>query len=116
MLDIYFYINTILFIIVGVVMLVGNVTYANYYTRIDKHDIDNFWMIYVIILFCGVINFLITLAAKLLSTGTSLNPVLYASGWVAVLLTIVYLYLISYTIFLGFCNLKDYFGKKRNKI
>ncbi|AMM44104.1 hypothetical protein FDG95_gp438 [Pectobacterium phage vB_PcaM_CBB] len=44
------------------------------------------------------------------------EPLNYGLGWLAVLSIIVYSIGVIWAICIGFCNLKQYFGRKRNKI
>lgn len=111
------YINGVLWAVVGIIMIVGNLTYADYYTKMNKKFVESFWWVYSICMGAAILNFLIVLIITLafgVTKGPS--PLNYGLGWLTGLSSIVYTLTILYGIIIGYCNLKQYFGRKRNKI
>lgn len=111
------YINGVLWVVVGVIMLVGNVTYADYYTKLNKKFLEYFWCTYLICIGVSFVNFMMVLVAKtLMNTTNELSPINYGLGWLYIMSLCIYSMFLIYSICFGFANLKQYFGRKRNKI
>lgn len=107
------YINGVLWAVVGIVMLIGNLTYADYYTKLNKNFVENFWYTYAICMSATIVNFVISFAVPATNGPSPLN---YGLGWLAGISIILYSTGIIWAICIGFSKLKHYFGKKRNKI
>lgn len=111
------YINGVLWAVVGIIMIIGNLTYADYYTKLNEKFLSNFWGTYAICMGAAIVNFVITFVITLAVGKTDgPSPLNYGLGWLAVLSIIVYTIGVIWVICIGYCNLKQYFGRKRNKI
>lgn len=111
------YINGVLWAVVGIIMIIGNLTYADYYTKLNEKFLNNFWCTYCICMGAAIVNFVITFVIdSFVDTNDSPSPLNYGLGWLAVMSMMVYTVSIIWVISIGYCKLKRYFGRKRNKI
>lgn len=117
MLEYFMYIHGVLWFVVGIILLVGNLTYADYYTKLDKNLMHTFWICYGIVSCAGIVNFVIAGIINLLTIkNEGPDPLTYGLGWLTVGACILYVILAIVGTIVGFTKLKQYFGHKRNKI
>ena len=106
------YINLMVWLIFVVVMVVGHLTYADYYTKLNKDLVE--WIItgIVILVFATSFNFaLMALVSVSVTEGFK-----YCLWWFTGITCLYYLIGIVLGIGSGYTNLREYFGKKRGKV
>ncbi|AFC21983.1 membrane protein [Cronobacter phage vB_CsaM_GAP32] len=119
MIDIFVYTNAIIWFVGGVVLLVGNLTYANYYTKIKSSSMEAFWMVYTIAVGLALFNFLIAFTVNHFAEASvpqKPSASYYGMAILAGESVIIYFVLSCMMLISGFIKLKQYFGRKRNKI
>lgn len=116
MLEYFVYINGVVWFSVGIILMIGNLTYADYYTKLDKTTMNSFWVCYGAVSCIGFMNFLISAVANLLIIDSGRSALLYGLGWIAGCSVLMYVGFAIFGIVVGFTKLKKYFGRKRNKI
>lgn len=117
MLDTLIIVHAVIWFAVGIILLVGNLTYADYYTKLDKNLMQTFWICYGIVSGAGIANFVIAGIINLLTIKSEGPDALtYGLGWLTVCAGIAYVVFGLIGTVVGFTKLKEYFGRKRNKI
>lgn len=104
--------NFILWIGITIIYFVGNLTYADYYTKLAHDTRQMFNMIIGVQAGCFLANFmLVALVEQSIYKGFR-----YGLGWCTGLSLFIYAVGIGFGVYYGFGELKKYFGKKRGKL
>jgi p-aminobenzoyl-glutamate transporter AbgT len=105
-------INFIVWVSLFIIMLIGNLTYADYYTKFDE-DLKMAAMItFLIAIILFLLNFIIAAGME----GNVEAAFKYGLFWFSCVSFIMYICFTIYGLIYGFQKLKSYFGKKRGKI
>lgn len=104
-------INFILWVSLFVIMLVGNLTYADYYTKFDEELKLAGTMAFAAAMAVFIMNFLIASLMRDVVEGFK-----YGLYWFSGASLITYLWFLVSGMIYCFKKLKAYFGKKRGKI
>ena len=113
-------IQFLFWLIVAAVILIGNLTYADYYTKLESKQLTTpFWVLFGFSYGLGALMFL--MASGIIgvlddSEQSRLEPSTVALLWSSSALYIIYCISLMCAVVEGFSTLKKYFGKKRNKI
>lgn len=112
MYDILAPLNLFVWIALTVIYFVGNLTYADYYTKLAYDTKQIFNMIIGVQAGCFLGNFVLAaLAEQSIYKGFR-----YGLGWCTGLSLLLYVLGFCFVIYYGFNELKKYFGKKRGKL
>lgn len=112
MYDILAPINLFVWVAISIIYLVGNLTYADYYTKLPSNTKQIFNMIFGLQAGCFVVNFaLVALVEQSIYKGFR-----YGMAWCTGISLLFYVVGICMVVVYGFHELKKYFGKKRGKI
>lgn len=103
--------NLALWTIILIVYGIGNLTYADYYTKLSTNTKETINTLLLVQFICFSLNMLIISIVGNIKEGFA-----YGLIWCSGVSVLIYLYYICFLSFLGFAKLKMYFGKKRGKI
>jgi hypothetical protein len=105
-------INLSIWLVAAIIYLIGNLTYADYYTNLPEYIKQIFNAVFGTQAGCFLVNLILaTLVEQDLYKGYR-----YGLGWCTALSLLVYACIVGFGTWYGFRDLKHYFGKKRGKL